>query len=162
MSEEGREVTASEKDFRTLFAENKNKVTSAVPFVRSLGFTVTEVTKTKVHGRLPYRDDLVGDPETGVVASGVITTILDSLCGMSCGLKLNAFMPVATLDLRIDYMRPAAPLVDILAEAECYHATRSVCFTRAIAYQGERDRMIASAAAAFAITGRPIDRKAVT
>lgn len=148
-----------DKDFRTVFAENKDKVTSAVPFIRELGLQITDVTASKVVGLLPFRDALVGDPETGVIASGVITTILDSLCGMSCGLKLNAMMPVATLDLRIDYMRPAEPGTDILAEAECYHATRSVCFTRAIAYQGDQSRIIASAAGAFAITGKPINTR---
>lgn len=140
-------------DFRTALRENLGRVRDAVPFVRALGFQITDIDETRVFGVLPYRDDLVGDPATGVIASGVITTILDSLCGIACGVRLNALMGVATLDLRIDYMRAATPRHDIFVEAECYHATRSVCFTRGVAHQGERSTLVASAAGAFAITG---------
>ncbi|MBI1392625.1 MAG: hotdog fold thioesterase [Alphaproteobacteria bacterium] len=140
-------------EFRQALLQNKERVTAAIPFIREIGFQILDADDTTLFGVLPYREHLVGDPETGVVAGGVITTMLDSMCGLSCALRLKSVLQVATLDLRIDYMRPAKPHVDILAEAECYHTTRSVCFTRAIAYQGERTRIVASAAGAFAITG---------
>ena len=40
---------------------------------------------------------------------------------------------------------------DIIGEAECYHLTRTVCFTRAWAYHETRDKLIATAAGTFAI-----------
>jgi acyl-coenzyme A thioesterase PaaI-like protein len=58
---------------------------------------------------------------------------------------------VATIDLRIDYMRPAEKGLDIIGEAECYRVTKSVCFTRAWAYHGTRDKLIATSAGTFAI-----------
>ena len=122
------------------------------PWGREMGFEVTRIEKGHVWARLPYNEALVGDPETGILHGGVITTTLDNLCGAACGLALPEFRFVATLDLRIDYMRPATPGEDVLAEAEVYHFTKSVCFCRAMAYHGDTSRMIATAQGAFAIT----------
>ncbi|MEL6861947.1 MAG: PaaI family thioesterase, partial [Pseudomonadota bacterium] len=96
-------------------------------------------------------EHLIGDPKARVIHGGVITTMLDSLCGMACAVTLKELQFVATLDLRIDYMRPADTGRDIIGEAECYHVTKSVAFTRAWAYHESRDKVIATAQAAFAI-----------
>jgi acyl-coenzyme A thioesterase PaaI-like protein len=60
----------------------------------------------------------------------------------------------ATLDLRIDYMRPAAPRTGVICEAHCYKLTRSVGFVRAEAWDVDRSDLIATAQAAF-ILNRP-------
>ncbi|MEQ9449634.1 MAG: PaaI family thioesterase, partial [Rhodospirillaceae bacterium] len=57
-------------------------------------------------------------------------------------------MQVATLDLRIDYLRPALPRVAIKAEADCYRLSNNIAFVRGRAYQ-EADREIASGLATF-------------
>src|ERR1700743_3329739 len=43
-------------------------------------------------GRLPYSENLVGDPQTGVVHGGVITGLLDHTCGLAVMSKLRTFM----------------------------------------------------------------------
>lgn len=121
------------------------------PWADEMGFEVTRIEKGHVWGVQPFRDHLIGDPATKVVHGGVITTLLDNLCGMACGTALKEFRFVATLDLRIDYMRPAESGEDILAEAECYHVTKSVAFCRAWAYQESREKVVATAQGAFAI-----------
>ncbi|MDJ0920982.1 MAG: PaaI family thioesterase [Henriciella sp.] len=134
-----------------LMRENINMMTAAVPWARETGFQVTKIEPGHIWGVQPYKEHLIGDPEAGVIHGGVITTLLDNLCGMSCTTAMQEFRFVATLDLRIDYMRPAEPKQDILAEAECYHLTRSVAFCRAWAYHETRDKVIATAQGAFAI-----------
>ncbi|MEL6257812.1 MAG: PaaI family thioesterase [Pseudomonadota bacterium] len=94
---------------------------------------------------------VVGDPETGVIHGGVITTLLDNLCGIAVVTGLKEFKSTATLDLRIDYMRPAEKGRDVIGEAECYHYTRNIAFVRAWAYHDSRDRVIATASGAFAL-----------
>ena len=108
-------------------------------------------------GRLPYSEKLVGDPATGVVHGGVITGLLDHTCGLAVMAKLREFMHIATLDLRIDYMRPARPQVEITAECECLRVTHEVAFVRGVAHQGNAADPIALCTGAFMlIRGTPL------
>jgi uncharacterized protein (TIGR00369 family) len=103
--------------------------------------------------KVPYKAELVGDPDTGVIAGGVVTTLLDHTCGQAVMAALAAPIQIATLDLRIDYMRGAEPGLDIFARAHCYKLTRSVGFVRATAYDRDHADPVATAQAAFMIIG---------
>src|SRR6202012_4338603 len=59
--------------------------------------------------------------------------------------------PTATLDLRIDYMRAAAPRSGVTCEAHCYKITRSIGFVRAEAWDVDRSDLVATAQAAFVV-----------
>jgi uncharacterized protein (TIGR00369 family) len=131
--------------------ENLELMTGGIPWGRRMSFRVTKLEKGRVWGLQPWKERLVGDPDTGVIHGGVLTAFLDNLSGMAASSSLNEARFVSTLDLRIDYMRPAEPKREIIGEAECYHITRNVCFTHAWAYHENRDKVIATAAGAFAI-----------
>ena len=120
-----------------------------IPHNRALGLKVIAVTKGLASMRLEWREEFVGNPETGVLAGGPVTAMLDGCCGMSVATMLKDPMPFATLDLRIDYARPATPGQAVIAEAECYRITNSVAFTRAFAHQGDPKDPIAAAAGTF-------------
>lgn len=119
----------------------------------ALGVEVTAIDNGRVHGRVPYRAELVGDPDTRIIAGGVLTTFLDQIAGVAAVAAMATPGPVATLDLRIDYMRGAEPGRDILAEAHCIRLTRNVAFVRATAFEDSIDNPIAVAMAAFMFTG---------
>lgn len=121
----------------------------ATPFVASLGGEIVHIEPGLARTRLPYAPHLVGDPDTGVVHGGVITAMLDQTCGIAVATALHEILPFATLDLRIDYMKPAEPKVDIVVEAECLKVTHEVAFTRGIAYQTSPDQPIALSTGAF-------------
>src|ERR1700730_5931987 len=100
---------------------------------------------------LPYRPVFVGDTETGVLHGGVVTAMLDESCGMAVQLALDGTRAIATLDLRIDYQKPATPGLDIKAHSVCYRVTRSIAFVRSTAYQESEDDPVATATACFMV-----------
>ncbi len=98
---------------------------------------------------LPWREDLVGDPETGVLASGPIISLLDNATSMSVWTLRGAFRPQVTLDLRVDYVRAATPGKTVIAWAECYQLKQSMAFVRGIAHDGDITDPVAHAAGIF-------------
>ena len=98
---------------------------------------------------LPYDPALVGDPETGVIASGPILSMMDMATSMAVWLKLGGFRPHATLDLRVDYLRPARPGRTVIGHGQCYRITRSISFVRGQAHDGDPDDPLAHVAGTF-------------
>ncbi len=125
------------------------QLVSGPPHPQALGFALEGVEDDVVTLRCPYREDLIGDPVTRVLAGGVVTTLLDHVCGMAVWVKMDRFVSIATLDLRIDYMRAAEPGLALFARARCYKLTRSVAFVRAWAYDADPDHPVAAAQSAF-------------
>lgn len=82
---------------------------------------------------LPWSPAIVGNPQTGAVHGGALTTLMDTTCGMATLCVLPRFEVCPTLDLRIDYMHPAEAGKDIYGHAQCYRVTRDVIFTRGTA-----------------------------
>ncbi len=119
------------------------------PQAMALKLETVSLDKTGAVLKVPYDEKLIGDPETGVIAGGVVTTLLDHACGQAVHTGLTEFKTIATLDLRIDYMRPAKVGQDIYAKAHCYKVTRSVAFVRAVAYDDDPEDPVAAAQAAF-------------
>lgn len=98
---------------------------------------------------LPWREELVGVPETGVLASGAIVSLIDTASGGSVWMALGFFVPIVTLDLRLDYMRPAARDETVIARCECIKLTKQIAFIRGFAHGGDPERPIAHSAATF-------------
>jgi len=132
-------------------AANIQAMAKLAPQAHALGVSVTRVEPGRAWGLAPYRADLVGDPDTGVLAGGVVTTFLDHLCGCAVAATLQHLHALATIDLRIDYLRAAKPGLDLLAEAHCYKVTRHVAFVRALAYDVSLDDPVANVVATFLV-----------
>jgi uncharacterized protein (TIGR00369 family) len=98
---------------------------------------------------LPYADALVGDPASGVLASGPILALMDMATSVAVWRKLGTFTPHATLDLRIDYLRPARPGETVIGRGECYRITRSIAFVRGQAHDGDPADPLAHVAGTF-------------
>ena len=134
-------------------AENASLMIAGTPQAQALGMRVVKVGRAEAVAEVDWREDLVGDPETGVIASGVVTTLLDNTCGVAAFSALNEPTTIATLDMRIDYMRAAAKGATIRAEAHCYRMTRSVAFVRAFAFDNDDPSDPVAAAQVAFMTG---------
>ena len=101
---------------------------------------------------LPYRPEIVGDAETGFVASGPIISLMDMAASVSTWLKSRDLRPRATLDLRLDYLRPAEPGKTIIGRGECYKQTGSIAFVRGEAHDGDPLRPVAHVTGTYIYT----------
>lgn len=125
-----------------------------VPHNRALGMEILDMRKAEAVFRLPYDEKLVGNPDTGVLHGGVITALLDGASGAAVFATLEDFVPIATLDLRIDYLQPAEVGKAVIARAHCYKLTRNVAFTRAVAFHDDEHDPIAHSVGTFMVSTR--------
>jgi len=143
-----------------LIGNNRQALLAAIPFAMATGMSVSDVGPARASLALPWREDLVGDPRSGVLHGGIITALIDNACGTAVICSLTEMAGIATLDLRIDYLRPATPGETVVVNAEVYRSTRSIAFVRALAHHGDRDKAIAHAVATFMLGANkaPINR----
>jgi uncharacterized protein (TIGR00369 family) len=125
-----------------------------VPHNKALGMVIEDLRPREAVFRLPYDARLVGNPDTGVLHGGVITALLDACSGSAVFSALRDMVPIATLDLRIDYLRPAEAGKAVTAHATCYKLGHNVAFTRAAAYHDDPDDPIAHSVGTFMIGTR--------
>ena len=121
-----------------------------VPHNAALSLEVIDYADGQVWMRLPYSPKIVGNPATGVIHGGAISSLMDAACGFATMIALGGPSPIATLDLRIDYLKPAAPGHAVIAHGHCFKITRHVCFVRGTAYVHDPSDPVAAVTATFA------------
>jgi uncharacterized protein (TIGR00369 family) len=104
---------------------------------------------------LPYDRRLISDLATGVLASGPIVSIMDTAAGLAVALKRGAMETIVTLDLRIDYLRPAHPGRRVHGRCRCYRLTRRIAFVEGTAHDGDPDDPVARMAGSFLFNDGP-------
>lgn len=131
--------------------QNARRFIEALPHCRALNMVLDTLDDGVAVMSMPYDNRLVGDPSTGVIHGGAVSSLMDTCGGTAVMAHSSGPATTATLDLRIDYMRPATPGQTIVARATCYHMTRSVAFVRAVAMDDDTDNPVATATGAFTV-----------
>jgi uncharacterized protein (TIGR00369 family) len=91
-----------------------------IVFNQVLGLKITDIRPDKVTARIDMKPELVGHYSHNRIHGGVISACLDAMGGLACmaaigarhmneppAQRLHRFGKLGTIDLRIDYLRPA-------------------------------------------------------
>ncbi len=102
-----------------------------------LGAMMESIGPEGVRVRVPFSPVMMGDTHWNMIHSGLLMILLDSLCGISIIQKLTAPASIATLDLRVDYLRPVPAGTDLIITGVCYKIGRNVGFSRGAIYTSD-------------------------
>ncbi len=136
--------------------EKQQELVTHIPHCVELGMTVEEAFPYGVTIKLPMQDCLIGDTARGVVFGGVITTLLDQVGGSTVMCSLSDIVSIATIDLRIDYMKRATPGQALFGRGRCYRLTRNVAFVRGEADHGDPDDPFAIFTSTYMLAANPL------
>ncbi len=113
--------TEAVPDFEPEFVAGLTKIfDEMIPFNRVLGLKITSLAPDGVKGRIDMRPELIGHFISQRLHGGVISAGLDAMAGVAVMAaigarhmdeaplqRLHRFGRLGTIDLRIDYLRPA-------------------------------------------------------
>lgn len=116
--------------------------------VRELGIVVEAVGKDRAQLRLPLCDKACR--EGGVVSGQAIASLADTTMVFSLWAALGEHKPVATVDLHVTYLRPAAQS-DVTAQAEVVRMGRALAFAHVTMTATASAQPVATAVATFAL-----------
>lgn len=127
----------------------------AIPHARECGMVVDALDASGARASMPFRTEWLGDTERGVYHTGVVTTLVDTVSGVAAMAAAGRFEAIATLDLRMDFLRPAVQGKGLRVHAACYRLTRSIAFVRASAWQDDEAAPVAVSQSTFMRSGVP-------
>ncbi len=129
-----------------------------IPFNRVLGIKVDAVEDTHCVTRIPFKPELIGNPTIPAIHGGVLSALADTAGGLAVLTRLDVLAGVSTIDLRIDYLRPAGA-ADLICHAEAIRVGNRVGVTKMRIFQEENDVTIAECRGVYNIR-RPDRAKA--
>ncbi len=125
----------------------------AIPHSRVLGLELVDFRDNTATARVAYRAELIGNPANGSIHGGVIITLIDQTSGVAVFASLPEPEMVATLDLRIDYLRTPRPGAAVYARAHCHRITAAIAFVRCEVYHDQEAEPVAVSISSFMRTG---------
>lgn len=129
----------------------RNIMEKVIPFHAVLGLQLIEMREGYAAIRIPFRQELVGDPRTHRIHGGVISTAMDAAGGAAGITTLSGKEDqIATVDIHIDYLQPGKP-EDIIVEGHIVRNGNSLIFTHMTAHHEGDDKILAQARAVYRV-----------
>ncbi len=135
--------------------ETLQKAIGTVIHCQLMNISIVNAQEGKLTLMLPYSGNILGDTHSGiidgdVIDGGALTTLMDTACAFAAATTQGDMAMTPTLDLRMDYIKPAVPGLNIIGEARAYQLSHKVIFARGLAYhEGDRGNPIAHCSASF-------------
>lgn len=98
---------------------------------------------------MPFSEQL--SDRRGSLHRGALVTLLDTTCGLSIFSSLGSLKPIATIDLRVDFLRSIPPAAGLKAVVDCIGKTDTVAFISGRAFAENSGELLATVAGSFAI-----------
>ena len=121
--------------------------------ITHMALDIEEISSEGVRVRMPFNPDFCVDSDRTLLHGGILTALLDSVFGLANFVAIEGVSTMATLDLRVDYLRAARSRADVIVRAHCFRKTRHIAFNAgSIWFDGHEDAEIARGTASFALT----------
>lgn len=122
---------------------------SVFPHCAALGLTISQRQGNKLQTQLQPRPEFKAHASMDVLHSSLITSIADSTAGLAAMSSLPKMAPLATLDLHVDYLKPASSEHIVVIDAECFKRNQNVAFVRGVIWQQQSSNVVANITASF-------------
>lgn len=119
------------------------------PLFKTMGIDIARIDNGKAEMTMPFSMRL--SDHRGALHRGALVTLLDTTCGLAIFSALQTMRPIATIDLRVDYLRPTPTGVGIRAVVDCVATTATVAFIVGKALAEGQEEPVATVAGSFAI-----------
>lgn len=123
------------------------------PFHQWLGVSAVEASPGRAVLRLPPNPDFVGNPFIPAVHGGILAALVDLAGGAALFVELR--FPTPTIDMRVDYLRPAIAGKALLADARVKSLGRTVAFVD-VDVTDEDGRLVATGRCAYSVKDREL------
>lgn len=118
------------------------------PFHQWLGVHAVEVGAQRAVLRIPPNEDFVGNPFIPAVHGGIVAALIDLAGGAALFVALQ--FPTPTIDMRVDYLRPAIAGKALTADARVKSLGKTVAFVD-IDVTDEDGRLVATGRCAYSV-----------
>lgn len=120
--------------------ERANQLVRVPPFHRYLGVELVALDEGRAVVRMPFKEELVGNPLIPAIHGGIIAGLMDMAGGVATFAELG--IPTPTIDMRVDYVRPALAH-DHLCEARIVNLGRTIAFVDLEVTDEETGKLVA-------------------
>lgn len=118
------------------YAEMIRFMEHEIPFHGLMGFTVRDLRPGYACISVDFRHELLGDARRPALHGGVISALIDTCGGLAVWTNFTLGDRIATIDLRVDYLRPAGK-ARLFAESSVRLLGNRVGNAQTIVYSGD-------------------------
>lgn len=133
------------------YLANANRLLRIAPYHQWIGVELLEVSKGRAVLRLPFRPEFVGNPLIPAYHGGITAALVDLAGGVVLFSELG--IPTPTIDMRVDYLRPAKAGKALFVEATLRMLGRTVAHVDVVV-KDEDGKEVATGTAVYTVKDR--------